>query len=180
MSVFLLGIGFAFNATVWSSIVPEIVTDEELPSAITIGGLQLNISGVIGPAIGGLILSHFNANIVFAINSVCFLFVVLAVSQWKKTGRQSKLSLESFFETFAGAVRYVRYAPGIQIVLARNVLFSIFIAVIPALLPVVGLKAVRMNSEHLGWLFTSMGVGSVFGAIVLIPRARAKFSPMAS
>lgn len=177
LSVFLLGIGFAFNATVWSSIVPEIVTDEELPSAITIGGLQLNISGVIGPAIGGLILSHFNANIVFALNSVCFLFVVLAVSQWKKTGRQSKLPLESFFETFAGAVRYVRYAPGIQIVLARNVLFSIFIAVIPALLPVVGLKAVRMNSEHLGWLYTSMGVGSVFGAIVLIPRARAKFSP---
>jgi MFS family permease len=34
-TVFLLGIGFAFNAPVWTSIVPEIVQKEELASAIT-------------------------------------------------------------------------------------------------------------------------------------------------
>jgi MFS family permease len=176
-SVFLLGIGFAFNATVWSSIVPEIVADDELPSAITIGGLQLSLSGVIGPAIGGLILSRTNANVVFALNAVCFLLVIVAVSRWKQVERSSKLPLETFFETFAGAIRYLRYAPGIQVVLARNVLFALFISVIPALLPVVGLMAVHMNSENLGWLYTSMGIGSVAGAVLLIPRARARFTP---
>jgi hypothetical protein len=34
-----------------------------------------------------------------------------------------------------------------------------------------------MNSANLGLLFTSMGVGSVMGAIVVIPWARARFSP---
>ena len=87
--------------------------------------------------------------------------------------------MENFFESFVGAIRYVRYAPGIQVVLARNVLFSLFISVIPALLPVIGLKEVLMNSADLGLLFTSMGVGSVFGAIVVIPWARARFSPNA-
>jgi hypothetical protein len=51
------------------------------------------------------------------------------------------------------------------VVLARNVLFSLFISVIPALLLVIGLKEASMNSANLGLLFTSMGVGSVFGAI---------------
>jgi MFS family permease len=52
-TVFLLGIGFAFNAPAWTAIIPEVVTKEDLPSAITLGGLQINISGIVGPAIGG-------------------------------------------------------------------------------------------------------------------------------
>jgi hypothetical protein len=35
-SVFCIGIGFAFNAPAWTSIVPQVVSDEELPSAATL------------------------------------------------------------------------------------------------------------------------------------------------
>ena len=34
--IFLIGIGFAFNAPAWTAIVPEIASDEELPSAATL------------------------------------------------------------------------------------------------------------------------------------------------
>src|SRR6202040_4284525 len=50
-TVFLLGIGFAFNAPVWGSIIPEIVQKEELASAITLGGVQMNLGGILGPAL---------------------------------------------------------------------------------------------------------------------------------
>jgi hypothetical protein len=70
----------------------------------------------------------------------------------------------------------VRYAPGLQIVLARNVLFALFISVIPALMPVVGLKALHLNASQLGFLFTSMGTGSVVGAAFIYPRLRARYS----
>jgi MFS family permease len=50
--VFLIGVGFAFKAPAWTAIQPEIVSNDELPSAATLGGLQLNISGIIGPAVG--------------------------------------------------------------------------------------------------------------------------------
>jgi MFS family permease len=176
-SVFLIGVGFAFSAPAWSSLVPEVVSNDELPSAVTLGGLQLNICGIVGPALAALVLSHFGANWIFAANAGCFLLVIVAISRWKRVEKQSRLPLENFFESFVGAIRYVRYAPGIQVVLARNVLFSLFISVIPALLPVIGLKEVLMNSADLGLLFTSMGIGSVFGAIVVIPWARARFSP---
>ena len=154
-----------------------MVTKDELASAVTLGGLQMNLCGIIGPAAAAVVLTHFGANLVFAVNAAGFLLVIAALAQWKRAERQSKASLENFIESFAGAIRYVRYAPGIQVVLARNVLFALFISVIPALLPVIGLKKVLMNSADLGLLFTSMGVGSVLGAIVLIPRARARFSP---
>jgi hypothetical protein len=59
--------------------IPEVVIKEDLPSAITLGGLQFNISGVIGPAIGAALLPWLGANAVFAINSACLL--ILAVSR---------------------------------------------------------------------------------------------------
>jgi MFS family permease len=65
-SVFLLGIGFAFNAPAWTSIVSQVVSDGEFPSAATLNGLQLNISGIIGPVLAGQLLvvnqsDHFKA-----------------------------------------------------------------------------------------------------------------------
>ncbi|HEY0793292.1 MAG TPA: MFS transporter [Chthoniobacterales bacterium] len=171
-AVFLIGVGFAFNAPAWTAIVPEVVTDEELPSAATLSGLQLNLSGIIGPAIGGLLLPFVGANWVFTMNAVFFLAVLAALLAWRPRQRQSKSPLENFFEAFATALRYVRFAPAIQVVLARNVLFTFFISIIPALLPVVGLKGLHLQPSSLGFLFTSMGIGSVFGAIFVMPAMR--------
>jgi MFS family permease len=178
--VFLIGVGFAFHAPAWSAIIPEVVTDEELPSAATLGGLQLNVSGIIGPALGGVLLYFFGANWVFALNALCFVVVILALSQWKGARAEAEFPLENFLESFSSAIRYVRYAPAIQVVLARNTLFAFFISVIPALMPVVGLKELHLQPCSLGLLFTSIGAGSVFGAVFLLPRARERLSSNAS
>jgi MFS family permease len=175
--VFLIGIGFAFNAPAWTAIVPQIVSNEELPSAATLGGLQLNISGIIGPAIGGLLIPLIGVNAVFFVNAVCFMVVILAILHWKPAEKQSKLPLENFFESFITAIRYVRFAPGIQVVLVRNILFALFISLIPALIPVVGLKELKLTAAGCGVLFSSMGAGSVLGAIFVVPWVRAHFSP---
>jgi hypothetical protein len=115
-------------------------------------------------------------NFVFAVNAACFFVVILAILQWKRAATQSKLPLERFFESFVTAIRYVRYAPGLQVVLARTVLFALFISVIPALMPVVGLKVLHLSPSNLGFLFTSMGAGSVAGAAFIIPWLRARYS----
>ena len=82
--------------------------------------------------------------------------------------------------SFANAIRYVRFAPAIQVVLARNILFAFFISVIPALMPVVGLKELHLQPCSLGLLFTSMGAGSVFGAVFVLPWTRQRLSSNAS
>jgi MFS family permease len=175
--VFCIGVGFAFNAPAWTSIVPQIVSDAELPSAVILGGLQLNLSGIVGPALGALLVPLAGANFVFALNAACFLLVVLAVWQWKRPAGEVKLRSESLFESFGTVVHYVRCAPGLQVVLARNFLFALFISAIPALIPVVGLKVLQLSSSNLGLLFTSMGAGSVLGAVFIFPWLRARSSP---
>ena len=172
--VFLLGVGFAFNAPAWTSIVSQMVSDGELPSTATLSGLQLNISGIIGPVLGGFLIPSVGANFVFAVNAFCFLLVVLAIRRWKQPTVSINLLSESFFRSFGTIIRYV---PGLQVVLARNFLFALFISVIPALMPAVGLKVLHLSSSQLGLLFTSMGAGSVIGAVFVISWLRARFSP---
>ena len=176
-SVFLIGMGFAINAPAFSAAVPEIVSNEDLPSASVLSGLQLNISAIVGPGLGGLLLLFVGPNTVFLLNGLCALLVVVAIAPWKPN--VAKLPLESFFESLASAIRYVRYSRNVRIVLIRNAIFSFFIAVVPALLPVVGLKALHLSPSNLGLLFMSMGIGSVVAAVIILPPARAHFSPNA-
>src|SRR6202007_2582425 len=98
--VFLLGMGFACNGPTWGSVIPDVVTKEELASAVTLGGVQMNISGIIGPAIGGLLLPLVGANAIFALNGVAFLLVLIAIARWRKGQIRFRASTESMLESF--------------------------------------------------------------------------------
>jgi hypothetical protein len=76
--------------------------------------------------------------------------MLLAFLQWKRLKVQSSLPLENFFESLTTAIRYVRYTPGIKILLARHAIFSFFISIIPSLMPAVGLKELDPPAAHLG------------------------------
>jgi len=176
-SAFLFGVGFAFGSPASAAVIAEMVPAEDLPGANNLGGLQMNISGIVGPVLGGILIPIVGASFLFAFNGVGFLLVLVAILLWRRARPQSELPLESFFESFITAIRYVRYTPGIRIILARSALFSFFISIISALMPVVGLEELHLEPANLGFLFTSMAIGSVIASIFLIPWARSRFSP---
>jgi MFS family permease len=175
--VFLLGTGFAFQAPVASASIPEIVGKEQLPSAIALGGIQMNLAGIIGPALGGLLIPFVGVSTVFAMNTMAFVLVLAAVIMWKRKSLAVDAPLEGFFDSLAGAVRYMRYAPGVRIVLLRNLIFGVVIGATPALLPVVGLKILHLDSLKFGLLYTAMGIGSLAGAILILEPARKRLRP---
>ncbi len=177
--IFMLGLGVAFYAPVWGAIVPDVVSRDELPSAITLGGVQLNLSGIVGPALAGLLLPLLGVSLLISINALAFLVVALAVLQWKPRQEQSLVLRESFTESFINSLRYARHSHGMRIVLFRNVLFSLVISIIPALLPVIALKEMQLSAAQLGFVFTFLAVGSLAGAVFALPYLRAKTSPNA-
>ncbi len=174
--IFALGIGLAFGAPVLGAIVPDIVSKDELPSAITLGGVQLNVSGIVGPALGGLLLPRFGAPILISINALMFLVVVFSVLQWRPRQAESTTLRENFTESFISSLRYARHSQRMKIILLRNLLFSLVISIIPALLPVVVLKEMNLSASHLGVVFTCVGVGSLAGAVFALPYLRQKTS----
>jgi MFS family permease len=175
--VFLLGTGFAFQAPVAAASIPEIVGKEQLHSAVALGGIQMNLAGIIGPAIGGFLVPLIGVTSVFAMNALAFVLVLFAILTWKRKSEALDAPLESFLDSLAGAVRYMRYAPGVQIVLLRNFTFGVLIGATPALIPVIGLKALHLDPLKLGFVFTCMGLGSLAGALFILEPARKRFTP---
>jgi MFS family permease len=175
-SAFLFNAGFAFSAPTQSAAIAEMVSAEESDSAYTLSGLQMDVSGIVGPLLGGVLLPLIGASVIFGANGVGFLLLLLAILPWKRVRPQSTVPLENFFESFTTAIRYVRYTPGSRILLARHALFSFVISIIPALMPVVGLKVLHLQASDLGYLFTSMAVGSVLVGVFVISWARARYS----
>ena len=177
--IFVLGIGLAFSSPVWGAIVPDLVTKDELPSAITLGGVQLNLSGIVGPAIGGLLLPLLGAPLVISINALMFLVVALAVLQWKPGQAQLTGLRENFTESFISSLRYARNSPRMRTVLFRDLAFALVISIVPALLPVVALKEMHLSASQLGVVLSCVGIGSLAGAVFVLPYLRQRTSPNA-
>jgi MFS family permease len=177
ITVFLLGIGFAFNAPVWAAIIPEVVRKEELASAITLGGVQMNMGGIVGPAIGGFLLPITGPAMLFSLNAVAFLLTAWTISRRYHEQRQPEAHLENFLQSLATAARYVRYTPGMQVILTRDLSFGFFISVVPALIPVVAFQHLQLAANQLGLVFTSLGIGSLLGATLILPYARRRATP---
>ena len=78
----------------------------------------------------------------------------------------------SVAETF----RYTWRTQNVRRLLLRNSMFSFFVAVIPALAPVLILRELRLDASSLGLVFTSMGIGSVLTAFFVLPWPRTRFS----
>lgn len=179
MCVFALGIGIAFSAPVWSAIVPSIVSKEELPSAVTLGGVQVNIAGVVGPALGGFVLPTLGAPLLISINAVIFLAVCLVILRWRPDRATAKQTDQGVAESFVESVRYAARSGQIRIILFRNLLFSLAIAAIPALLPVIVYTELKGSAAQLGLAFTCVAAGSLAAAVVVLPFLRQRLSPNA-
>jgi hypothetical protein len=134
--VLLIRAGIAFNAPAFSSLLTDVVSEKELASASVLTGLKFDHSAIIGSALAGAAIPLIGTDIVFAVNSAAFLLVSLALLWWGRSREQAYSVMENFLQSFATAVRFVRYAPWMQVVLTRQILFSVLAETVPALLPV--------------------------------------------
>ena len=75
--VLAIGIGNALSAPALCAILPTLVPTEDLAGAVSLQSVQMNLSRVIGPAIGAPLYSLFGASPVFVLNAGTYLFAVV-------------------------------------------------------------------------------------------------------
>ena len=73
---FALGIGTAMMMPAWGAITPELVQRAELPAAIGLNTIGMNVSRSVGPALAGLIVAAAGSGVVFILNALSFLAVI--------------------------------------------------------------------------------------------------------
>jgi MFS family permease len=81
--IFALGVGSAMMMPAWAAIVPDIVPAEELPSAIALNSIAVNVSRAIGPAIAGFLVAAVGVWLVFVLNALSYIGIIAVLARWK-------------------------------------------------------------------------------------------------
>jgi MFS family permease len=164
--VALNSIVFSFEAPTRQAMVPRLVTDRELMSAIGLNSAAFNGATIIGPLIGGLLIGPFGVGGLMAINSVTYLAIVAALLLMKPqpvvdTGRPQ----QSMFEAIREGVRFVRREPVLRWVFILTFVTALltrpYIQLMPAEAQALGVGAVELS-----WLLAASGVGALIGALL--------------
>jgi MFS family permease len=174
---FVLACGLAASAPAWSALMPEVVEEKYWPAVAALGGVQLNLSGIVGSAIGGFLVLILGTSVVFGLAAAGFLYLSWTIRASQSFESRSPAEARKSWSVLFRELIYVLTSQrAIQVVIARNVLFSLFISVIPTLLPVIGLKILRMDSASLGLLYTSLGIGAVVGGFWIVPLVKTRLA----
>lgn len=171
----LTGIGLAMIGPVWDATVPHTVASPDVPAAIALGSIAVNLARSLGPTLGGLVIALAGPWLVFVVNASVAAGVVVVVLRWRPPARDATSPSEPLRDATATGLRYVRHAPAFRAVLVRAALFIFFGSALWSLLPVVGhalrLDAVRYGGA--GWL-TAMNVLNVASQRSAAPWVRAR------
>ena len=172
---FLLGIGTAMSNPAWQAITPELVPQAELPGAIALSAVGINIARAIGPALGGFIVGASGPWAVFFLNAASFIAIMVVVYRWRPPPRRSNLPPEDIIGAMRTGTRYLRNSPELQTVLVRSGTFVVCASALWALLAQQARRGLGLGSFGYGLLLGCIGIGAIVGAW-LLPKVRERLS----
>jgi MFS family permease len=167
--VFAIGIANALGAPGLSSILPTLVPKEDLNGAVALGSVQMNLSRVIGPAIGGALYAAFDAAPVYALNASTYLFAIVALLVASYPGRTGAVVEERGLRRLLSGVQIARRDPLISYVLITLASFSVIALPFVGLMPVIADHNLGIDpkSAAYGVLYACFGLGAALGAITV-------------
>ena len=172
---FSLGIGAALNAPAYQAIVPEVVPKGQVPAAVALSSVGINLARAVGPALGGFIVAAAGSGAAFFLNAACFIGMMVVLYRWKHVPRDGGLPAERFVGAMRAGVRFLRHAPPLQTVLIRAAAFILCGSAFWALLPLIVRFEMQREAGAYGLLLGCFGGGAVLGAAIL-PRLRARMT----
>lgn len=169
---FGLGACTALMSPTWQSIMPRLVPREDLPAAIALHAVGMNIARAIGPALAGLIIAAWGLAWPFLLNALSFLVVIVVLLRWRGSTPPQRTGGRFGAQMHAG-LAHARGNPALLNALQRSALFFLFGSAYWALLPLVAHEQLSGGPQLFGLLVGCIGAGAVLGAVLLPPlRAR--------
>ena len=162
---------FAFDAPTRQSMVPRLVPERDLMSAIGLNSAAFNGPQIIGPVIGGLIYAPFvdrptfGAGLLFFINAISYLAVVGALLRMRPVAVTARDTDVSLLDSIREGLAYVRSDVVVKWIVILAAATALFARPYIQLLPAVAHEVLKVGAVELSWMLAASGVGSLAGAL---------------
>jgi MFS family permease len=169
---FCTGLGQAFGGPAYQSLIPSLVTRDQLPKAIALNSIQFNLARVIGPLIAGVALATVGMAACFGLNAVSFLFVIGALLRLRPSIAPQSGERQALVAELRSGLTYVKSQGALVALIAAAALTTFLGLPLQTLLPVVAQQVFARGAGEYSRMMASLGIGAVAGALVVAWRGR--------
>ena len=167
--VLAVGIGNALSGPAIGALLPTLVPREDLPGAVSLQSVQMNLSRVIGPAIGAPLYVVLGIGTVFGINAATYAFAIISLAIAKYPARIVRSAAETGIARFLSGFKLAAADPLIRRVLITMTTFSFFSLTFVGLMPEIAETNIDIapKSAAYGFLYATFGLGAALGAVTV-------------
>jgi MFS family permease len=160
----LLTTFFAVEHPARTSAAPRLVPPERLSSAIALTSLNFQVSGLVAPAVAGLLIAFTDVSVAYAVQALAYAWAVLLtirVMPIPPVGKASRPSLRGIAEGLAFIGRR-RVILGAVVIDLNAMIFGLPIAIFPVL----AIEMFGVGPAEVGFLAAARGGGALVAALL--------------
>ncbi|ANO52435.1 MFS transporter [Woeseia oceani] len=150
------------------ALVPNLVTNEQLQSALATNSISFNLSRFIGPAIAGILIATLGVAAAFAFNGISYIAILvsLLIVRLRPSTQTNKVRNDVWHELKDG-IRYVARHRQIRALLAVIAAGSVLGRGPLELLPAFADAVFNRGSVGLAILTSAIGGGAIIAGLIL-------------
>lgn len=164
-----IGAASSFDWPARLSLVPNLVPPDQLQSAVALNSASFNVSRIIGPALGGVLLIPLGITGCFFLAAFCYVPFILAllttlgrVKLAPPSGREHRP-----FETLRAGYAYIWSHTTLRALLSIDLIPVMLGMTYFGLLPVLAIGVLGQGSGGLGVLQAAAGFGALVGVLIV-------------
>ena len=164
---FLFGAVAAVVSPAMQATTPDLVPRLQLPSALTLNGMNSSIARAVGPGLAGVILGLWGAGWMFILNGLTFIGLFIVILFWRNRPAMLSHPKTRFLRAMQEGLHFSITQPPLRRLLIKTILNFLMMSILLALIPSVVNRLLDGRPQTLGMLLACFGVGSVLGSLIL-------------
>ena len=165
----LQGTLFSFQLPARQSLIPELVSREQLANAMALNNSGMTTTRIVGPALAGLVISIPFAGLPAAFYGVTvgYLWVLYATWKIRVNGAPASKVHGAFWTDLRAGLSYIRRSAALVAILSLGFVPIAVGMPYQNLMPVFALAVLDRGAVGLGLLLAASGVGAVIGTLFI-------------
>jgi MFS family permease len=176
----LTGTAIVFDAPSRQNLTFQMVGRDELPNAVALNSSLFNIARIFGPALAGVLIATVGAGWCFAINTVSFLAVLVALLAMRVEDLYplAERTRPTLWRGTREGLGYARRNRTVAVILGMMIVFSSICFNFNILLPLLAKDTLGAGPRTFGIVSACFGAGALVGALSAAAMANARWRVM--
>ena len=170
----LLGLTNCLGRPTGQAFVVELVGRADLPNAVALNSSLSNLTRIVGPGLGGVIIAVSGVASLFLLNALSFIAVLAALALINSRDLHAQAprhtnagARQTTWQSLREGVDYVRNTPAVSLVILVVGLVLLFGSNFNVVLPFFATGVLHAGATGFGFLSGASGVGSLIASLWL-------------